>query len=368
MSPEQREGRPGKSGPDLDTNAIPAIVNQTPVIGVLDDAERDELERLETVIEDGYAVFLKVGIALGRIRDQRLYRAEYATWDDYVNERWHMGRTRAYELISAAQITTAMSEISDTVPATESQAKALRGLEPEAAAEIIAEVADEGPVTAKKIRAKRKTKTKPVTPSQVITDEEAAEADRLGNEEYHRQLDEAHDDLAQIQTEYPDLYRQFDRGLITLAEVLAEWKAKTRPVTPRPPTAIEHLREERPDLAEMLDAGSLSQREAFLLYRTGTSQSIAEFLAEANQYAPLNEWIGQHFGISEDAERRYGKPPEWTGWELNEQHIDDLREIIERYKAVAKTLENFLEHHENARNVRLLSEAYTDAGLLGGDE
>lgn len=70
---------------------------------LLDVTERDRLHQYETVIEHGLTTFVEVGEALAAIRDARLYRAEYATFEDYCQERWSMGRRRADQLIGAAQ-------------------------------------------------------------------------------------------------------------------------------------------------------------------------------------------------------------------------------------------------------------------------
>jgi hypothetical protein len=50
----------------------------------------DEAERLlecETVIEKGFQTFIEVGIVLLEIRDKRLYRQSYETFEDYCRGR-----------------------------------------------------------------------------------------------------------------------------------------------------------------------------------------------------------------------------------------------------------------------------------------
>jgi hypothetical protein len=42
--------------------------------------------------------------ALARIRQERLYREDYATWEDYCRERWGMSRRHADRLIDRLQI------------------------------------------------------------------------------------------------------------------------------------------------------------------------------------------------------------------------------------------------------------------------
>ena len=53
------------------------------------------LAELETVIESGIRTFVDVGRALLEIRDSRLYRESYPTFDEYCRERWGFGRIRA---------------------------------------------------------------------------------------------------------------------------------------------------------------------------------------------------------------------------------------------------------------------------------
>jgi hypothetical protein len=91
--------------------------------------ESMELERCETIIERGLKTFLEVGTALAQVRDMRLYRVEYDTFEAYCDERWGLKRQRAYELMGAANVVRQMSEISDIpAPERESHAAALAQL------------------------------------------------------------------------------------------------------------------------------------------------------------------------------------------------------------------------------------------------
>lgn len=121
------------------------------------------LSGYEEVIARGLQSFTEVGTALIAIRDGRLYRSQYPTFEDYCANRWGLARTRAYELIDAATTVREVSEISDIAPVNEGQAKALRGLEPKVAAEVMTEAAEAGKVTAASIKAAReKVAPKPV--------------------------------------------------------------------------------------------------------------------------------------------------------------------------------------------------------------
>lgn len=136
-------------------DAIETII--APTDDTLATAERSELEQCEEVIREGLAHFLAVGNALVKIRDARLYRAEFATFEDYCKERWGISRPRAYELMGASETIGELSAIADTSSiANEAQARELRRIAQaegiQQAAEVLASIED-GNVTAKAIRA-----------------------------------------------------------------------------------------------------------------------------------------------------------------------------------------------------------------------
>lgn len=64
------------------------------------------LAEAEATIERGLATFWEVGSALMQIRDERLYRSEFGTFEDYCQQRWNMSRRRANQLVDAAQMGT----------------------------------------------------------------------------------------------------------------------------------------------------------------------------------------------------------------------------------------------------------------------
>lgn len=108
------------------------------VVEPLSATETAELANAERVIALGLATFVQVGDALATIRDERLYRSSHGTFEAYARERWGMERTRAYQLIDAAEVTASLSTIVDTPkPANEAQARPLAKLKakPEEVAE-----------------------------------------------------------------------------------------------------------------------------------------------------------------------------------------------------------------------------------------
>jgi hypothetical protein len=111
----------------------------------LEPLETDRLSICEKVIEHGLATFVEVGDALLTIRDNRLYRGEYATFDAYCKERWGFSRQRAHQLTDAAEVVGIVSTIVDVPPGNEAQARELVPLkdEPEAMAKVWVEVLEE---------------------------------------------------------------------------------------------------------------------------------------------------------------------------------------------------------------------------------
>lgn len=132
----------------------------------LSQADGEELARHEAVIERGLDTFVEVGAALLAIRDGRLYRAQYGTFEDYCRERWNFTRMRASQLIAAAEVIQNVNNCLQ-IPMTESQARPLASLPPEIqreAWERAVETAPNGRITAAHVQSvvdEIKGKTRP---------------------------------------------------------------------------------------------------------------------------------------------------------------------------------------------------------------
>jgi len=119
--------------------------------------EQARLKKCEEKIERGLETFFEVGAALLEIRDTRLYRGGYSTFEDYCRERWGMSRQRAHQYIEASEVVGNLSTIVD-IPSTESQARELVALKPEYQAGAWARVLENahgrgnGKITASDIR------------------------------------------------------------------------------------------------------------------------------------------------------------------------------------------------------------------------
>lgn len=102
--------------------------------------EKEKLRYYENVIERGKLIFFQVGLALSTIRDERLYRTQYATFEAYCQLRWGFSRKYAFVLIQASDVIgnllpeahtpEDLSTIVDKLPANEAQTRPLRQLPP----------------------------------------------------------------------------------------------------------------------------------------------------------------------------------------------------------------------------------------------
>lgn len=92
-------------------------------------AEFSELAKLEGVVRDWRGQYARVGAALRRIRDLRLYRGQYASWEEYLFRRWDMGLSNAQRLRAASDVAAVCERAGLPVPPNASQAECLAGLE-----------------------------------------------------------------------------------------------------------------------------------------------------------------------------------------------------------------------------------------------
>lgn len=110
--------RPANSGKQRSAQAAvirPAFEQNGRAIspGRLSLGERRLLKRCEKIIVRGAAQFIQVGLALRQIRDQKLYREEFRTFEAYCLEKFSFGRAHGYRLIADA---AAMLELQDLAP------------------------------------------------------------------------------------------------------------------------------------------------------------------------------------------------------------------------------------------------------------
>jgi len=109
----------------------------------LDADERRSLKRCERVIARGAKAFIAVGLALSEIKERRLYREEFPTFEAYCQARLNCSRSLGYRLITHAAMVIEMgvSPIGDKL-GTESQARELAWVPREVREEVL-RLADE---------------------------------------------------------------------------------------------------------------------------------------------------------------------------------------------------------------------------------
>lgn len=90
--------------------------------------EKTALSYHENVIEKGLETFIEVGQSLQYIRDNRLYRAEYKTFDEYMSERWHRTRAWASNMIKAVDTMETLTKMSTRVDSLPESEKVVRPL------------------------------------------------------------------------------------------------------------------------------------------------------------------------------------------------------------------------------------------------
>lgn len=136
------------------------------------EVESAELLLHEKTIEQGLKTFVDVGNALLAIRDKRLYRQDFGTFEDYCQERWGMERRHAYRLMDAAQAVENVSLGTQILPTSERQARPLTRLEPELQAtawQRSVATAPNGKVTAAHVEATVRTFVTPLPQSAVVS-------------------------------------------------------------------------------------------------------------------------------------------------------------------------------------------------------
>ena len=116
--------------------------------------EKTLLTQQETIIEKGLSTFVEVGKALTIIRDNKLYREEYETFEKYCQEKYGIQKTHSYRLIETANIINNLSPIGGRLPTSERHARPLKSLEPEVQNAVWQETVEKhgDNITAKKVQ------------------------------------------------------------------------------------------------------------------------------------------------------------------------------------------------------------------------
>ncbi len=82
-------------------DSVQPVIEVEEVEPELTYSEQQELTRLERKVE---RAFYEAGKALAEIRDRKLYRDRYQTFEAYCKERFGLGKSRVYQQIAAAEV------------------------------------------------------------------------------------------------------------------------------------------------------------------------------------------------------------------------------------------------------------------------
>jgi hypothetical protein len=108
------------------------MTSSTPQISSVELSRQDRtrLSALEDVIATARRWQAEEAMALREIRDRRLYRQQYETFEAYAEERWGLDRSYLYRACQWAEVIENLLPIGDIPPARESHARPLYGLKP----------------------------------------------------------------------------------------------------------------------------------------------------------------------------------------------------------------------------------------------
>ncbi|MGV9835374.1 hypothetical protein ACWDUL_14445 [Nocardia niigatensis] len=172
--------------------------------GPLSRTETDQLELCESSIDALRVAFWTAGRALQIVRDGRLYRADHATFDEYVEKRWDMQRSYAHKLIRAWPLAARLHPLAPAI--NEGQIRELLPVAAaygeDAAVTVYTTLAADVKVTAGKLR-----EAVAVLPDDY---DEGAVVQRL--REWLR------GDLVEEQTQTPDLFSSVESRLTALTQ------------------------------------------------------------------------------------------------------------------------------------------------------
>lgn len=122
------------------------------IIETMSTDERVEFLKEDKVVRDHKDSFVKCGLALERIRDERLYRDSYKTFEDYCQNRLGNGRRYANYLIEGAVAVKELPKSLGTIVPNSGAALAVARVPRKRRAKVIKEVVESGqPVTARAI-------------------------------------------------------------------------------------------------------------------------------------------------------------------------------------------------------------------------
>lgn len=142
--------------PPSDTTALVPVKGA----GALSVPERKLLHEQEKIIANGIATFVGVGQALMVIREKRLYRLEFSSFEDYCRSKWGFSKNHANRYIAAQTVVKNLEDVDSTiVPRVESQIRPLTLLKPSEQKRVWKRVVEEIKQTGRPLTANIVTRT-----------------------------------------------------------------------------------------------------------------------------------------------------------------------------------------------------------------
>jgi len=114
-------------------------------------AELADLNRLEKIIDENKPAWVRIGNALSIIRDRRLYRRAYSSFEDYLQNKWGWTRQWAHQQIEAASVAESLPKKVSSMLDSVRSATELSKVEPERRVEVLKEASSSGVATARSI-------------------------------------------------------------------------------------------------------------------------------------------------------------------------------------------------------------------------
>lgn len=113
-------------------------------IAQLDATERALLTSYEAVIQQGLESFVEVGNALAAVRDKRLYRATFGTFEEYCQAKWNLTRGYVNRIVAASEAASSL-DTKVSKPQNVAQATPLAQVPREQRDEVWKEVVETAP-------------------------------------------------------------------------------------------------------------------------------------------------------------------------------------------------------------------------------
>jgi len=111
------------------------MLKKEDVLPAMTAEDKARLQVLENKVRDGMKSFIEVGKALAEIRENKYYREQYKTFEDYCKTEWDMSSSNAYHLTDGYQVVqnlyTSTELIGGYKPISEAQVRPLVKLDRE---------------------------------------------------------------------------------------------------------------------------------------------------------------------------------------------------------------------------------------------